>query len=164
MTRSAPTTVLGRLLLVTARESDYLGRTTARLAGERPDLDWVRSLPVSDPRSEMLDAFVSRFGRLQDTLGDKLLPALLRASLERTGSQFDNLARAEKLGWLDSMDAWVALRELRNRLIHEYVDEPERLLQALHAALAGVPLLQETRRRFAACAETLEHRSPPPTP
>lgn len=140
--------VLARLLAVTARESDYLGRTTARLAAETPDLEWARSLPASDRRSEMLDAFVSRFGRLQDTLGDKLIPVLLRASLERVGSQIDNLMRAEKLGWVDSVDGWVALRELRNRLVHEYVDSPERLLQALLAALDGVAVLQATQARL----------------
>lgn len=140
--------VLARLLALTARESEYLGRTTARLAGEQPDLAWVKSLPAADQRSEMLDAFVSRFGRLQDTLGDKLIPALLRASLERIGSQIDNLMRAEKLGWIDTVDGWVALRELRNRLVHEYVDAPERLLQALLAALDGVVVLQATQARL----------------
>lgn len=41
------------------------------------------SLDESDENNEMLDAFVSRYSRLQDTLGDKLLPVLLRASLEK---------------------------------------------------------------------------------
>lgn len=145
--------VLARLLRVTARESDYLGRTERRLASAAPDIDWVRSLPESDARSELLDAFVSRYGRLQDTLGDKLMPALLRASLERTGSQLDNLLRAEKLGWIDSVDGWIGLRELRNRLVHEYVDTPERLLMALTAALEGVSVLVATRERLAQYAQ-----------
>lgn len=141
--------VLARLLLVTSRESDYLGRTAERLAAEQLDIDWVVALPGEDARSEMLDAFVSRFGRLQDTLGDKLIPAMLRLSLERLGSQLDNLLRAEKLGWVESVDHWIALRELRNRLVHEYVDSPDRLLMAIHAALEGVPVLRATQDRMA---------------
>lgn len=146
---AAPRTVVSQLVRVTSRECDYLGRTAARLRAERPDLDWVRSLPDDDGRSEMLDAFVSRFGRLQDTVGDKLVPAMLKANVERLGSQLDNLLRAEKLGWIASAEEWIRLRELRNRLIHEYVEAPERLLDALQAALDGVEVLQATQRRLA---------------
>jgi hypothetical protein len=89
--------VVAQLLKVTAKEARYLERTAARLGALNIDLTWVKSLENSDEHSEMLDAFVSRYGRLQDTLGDKLLPAMLRAGLEKTGSQLDNLLRAEKL-------------------------------------------------------------------
>lgn len=44
--------------------------------------------------SERTDAFVARFGRLQDKLGDKLLPELLRCLAEPLGSAIDNLDRA----------------------------------------------------------------------
>lgn len=40
------------------------------------------------------------FWRLQDTIGDKLIPALLRALGEPQGAVIDNLDRAERLGWL----------------------------------------------------------------
>lgn len=101
----------------------------------------------------MLDAFVSRYGRLQDTLGDKLLPAMLRAGLEKTGSQLDNLLRAEKLGWIESTQVWIELRELRNRLVHEYMDSPDDLLDALQQALQGVHLLTGTQLRMADYAQ-----------
>jgi len=48
----------------------------------------------------MLDAFVSRYSRLQDTLDDKLLRFMLRASLEKNGAQLDNLLIAEKPAWI----------------------------------------------------------------
>lgn len=147
--------VLRQLLRVTAREADYLARTAARVRAQRADLDWVASLPNNDDRSELLDAFVSRYGRLQDTLGDKLVPTMLKASLEQTGSQIDNLLRAEKLGWLASTEEWVALRAIRNRLVHEYVESPERLLEALQTALSGVDLLLRVQRRLQ--EEALRH-------
>ena len=83
--------IVGQLIRVTAKEARYLERTADRLRALNIDLSWVESLENSDEHSEMLDAFVSRYGRLQDTLGDKLLPAMLRAGLEKTGAQLDNL-------------------------------------------------------------------------
>lgn len=90
--------VIAQLVHITDLESDYLRRTEARLRAESPDPDWVRSMPNDDDRSEMLDAFVSRYGRLQDTVGDKLVPAMLKANLERLGSQLDNLLREFGVG------------------------------------------------------------------
>lgn len=41
---------------------------------------------IADPvLSERLDAFVARFSRLQDSIGDKLIPALLEVSGESRG-------------------------------------------------------------------------------
>lgn len=95
--------IVGQLIRITAKEARYLERTAARLQALNIDLSWVESLENSDEHSEMLDAVVSRCGRLQDILGDKLLPALLRTALENTGAQLDNLLRAEKFGWIESL-------------------------------------------------------------
>lgn len=141
--------VLKQLIRITQKEAMYLVRTAERIKQQSPDIDWVGSLEHSDDRSEMLDAFVLRYRRLQDTLGDKLLPQLLRANLEKIGTQLDNLLRAEKLGWIESVQAWIELRELRNRLIHEYMESTEDLLEALIAALQGVQVLVDVRSRMA---------------
>ena len=145
--------IVEQLVRVTAKEARYLGRTADRLRALNIDLPWVESLEDSDEHSEMLDAFVSRYGRLQDTLGDKLLPALLRAGLEKTGAQLDNLLRAEKLGWMESTQTWIELRELRNRLVHEYMESADDLLDALQQALQGVSILTKTQVRMAAQAQ-----------
>ena len=148
--------ILAQLIRVTAKEARYLERTAERLRSLDIDVLWVDSLENNDEYSEMLDAFVSRYGRLQDTLGDKLLPAILRASLEKTGSQLDNLLRAEKLGWIESTQSWIELRELRNRLVHEYLESADDLLNALQQALQGVHILTETQLSFAAYAQKLK--------
>ncbi|MBK8118746.1 MAG: hypothetical protein IPK39_05640 [Sulfuritalea sp.] len=145
--------IVEQLVRVTAKEARYLERTADRLRALNIDLPWVESLEDSDEHSEMLDAFVSRYGRLQDTLGDKLLPALLRAGLEKTGAQLDNLLRAEKLGWMESTQTWIELRELRNRLVHEYMESAGDLLDALQQALQGVSILTKTQVRMAAQAQ-----------
>jgi hypothetical protein len=62
--------------------------------------------------SERVDAFVARFGRLQDLLGDKFLPAWLKAMEEGVGAVLENLDRAEKLGLIEGADDWLAVRKL----------------------------------------------------
>jgi uncharacterized protein with HEPN domain len=137
--------VAHRLISITDKEVRYFEKTLIRLKATNINLEWVKSLEEMDHNSELLDAFVSRFSRLQDTLGDKLLPTVLRLHLEPIGSQIDNLLRAEKLGWIASLQSWVELRELRNRLVHEYMETPEALLEAIHQALLTAHLLIETQ-------------------
>lgn len=137
--------IVEQLVRITAKEVRYLERIVNRLRKMNIDLAWVESLENSDEHSEMLDAFVSRYGRLQDTLGDKLLPAILRLNLEKVGSQLDNLLRAEKLGWIESTQIWIELRELRNRLVHEYMESASDLLCALQQALQSAHKLCETQ-------------------
>ena len=150
--------VVKQLIRVTAKEARYLERTVNRLRALNVDLLWVESLESSDEHSEMLDAFVSRYGRLQDTLGDKLLPAMLRAALEKTSSQLDNLLRAEKLGWVESTQCWIELRELRNRLVHEYMESADDLLSALQQAMQGVHILIETQLRMTDYAQKVNSK------
>lgn len=70
--------IVERLIKIASKEARYLLRTVARLQVLKINVAWVESLGNNDEHSEILDAFVSRYGRLHDTLGDKLLPALLR--------------------------------------------------------------------------------------
>ena len=84
---------------------------------------------------------MGRFGRLQDTVGDKLLPLLLAALGERTAAVIDNLDRAERLGLIDSADQWMTMRNLRNQMVHEYVEDPVVLISALQSGHAVVPTL-----------------------
>lgn len=123
---------------VVERESRYLDQTDGRLFAGEFGLDQVASLPNEPELGERVDAFVARFGRLQDTLGAALLPRLLEALLEPVGSVLDNLNRAERLGWVRSAADWSELRLLRKRMVHEYVREPQELVDALWAAHRGV--------------------------
>ena len=83
---------------------------------------------------DRLEAFAARFSRVQDGIVDKLLPSFLAASGERTGSVLDNLRRAERLDLLEAPERWLAMRALRNRLVHEYVEDPAELAAALTRA------------------------------
>ena len=96
---------------------------------------------------------MARFGRLQDTLADKLLPEILSWRGEPVGPAIDNVARAERLGWISDGQAWFDARQLRNRMIHECVRDPEVLAAALSAGHAAVALLIESARTLASLVE-----------
>ncbi len=134
---------LRSLLQMAEAELYYLSRTNSRLFGVPFTVEQVGQLPYDDELAERVDAFVARFGRLQDTVGDKLLPAFLMVTAEKLGTALENFDRAEKLGLIRSADTWLAVRKLRNRMIHEYVDEPSELQNALIAAHQNITVLAE---------------------
>jgi hypothetical protein len=129
------------LLETVRREGDLLLKTDARLFKVNLDAAWVERLENEDDLAERLDAFVSRFGRMQDTVGDKLIPSLLRSLAEKPGSALDNLNKMEKLGLLNSVVEWLDVRNLRNKLVHEYMDDAEEFAMALNQSHAAVVLL-----------------------
>ncbi len=138
------------LARVTQKECLYLQETDQRLFAEPMSTERLHTIKADPVLAERLDAFVSRFGRLQDNLGDKLLPQLLDAMAEKTGAAIENLDRAEKLGWLQSADTWLAMRKLRNLMVHEYIEDLTLLASALQSGHEFVPVLIATAQRLAA--------------
>jgi uncharacterized protein with HEPN domain len=131
-------------------EAEHLQTTDGRLFAVAMTPERTAGLRGDIELAERTDAFVARFGRLQDTVADKLLPALLDWLAEPVGPAIDNLNKAERLGWIRSVDAWIEVRRLRNRMIHEYVRDPVELASALSAAHAAVPLLTDAAQAMAA--------------
>jgi hypothetical protein len=129
---------------VVRKECQHLATTDSRLFKEPFTLKKAAQLETDPNLAERVEAFVSRFARLQDTVGDKLLPQLLRALGEKTASALDNLNLAERLGFLDSVDDWMMMRTLRNQMVHEYIEDPTILVNALQTGHAYVPNLIET--------------------
>ena len=129
------------LARVTRKECQHLTSTDQRLFDQPFTLERAKQLETDLDLSERVEAFVGRFGRLQDTLSDKVLPMLLRALSETPAAIIDNLDRAERLGLLDSVDEWLATRQLRNQMVHEYVEDLSVLTSALQAGHDFVPVL-----------------------
>ena len=75
-------------------------------------------MTLSPTQHERLDAFVSRFGRLQD-----------------------NLDKAERLGWIESAQTWLEIRKLRNQMVHEYIEDLAILTSALQTGHQHVATL-----------------------
>ena len=63
-----------------------------------------------------------------------LLPLFLKLSAEPVGTAIENLHRAEKLGLIMDTAQWLGARQLRNFLIHEYIEDLTVLLESLEQA------------------------------
>ncbi len=133
---------LAFLARVVMKELQHLLLTDGRLFSREFNEETVKFLETDVDLAEQLDAFVSRFGRLQDTAGDKVLPALLSAIGEPVGPVIDNLDKAERFGWITSADDWLAIRRLRNEMVHEYIEDPVILADAVNTGHRLVPTLK----------------------
>lgn len=140
---------------IVAREGRHLRYSWSSLfaGGHVPGADWVAALEHSPEEAVRLEAFVSRFSRMQDTTADKLIPRWLQSLAERTGSQIENLNKAERLGVLESTQQWLAARKLRNQLVHEYMQDPNAFAAALAEAREHSLMLMVTYNRVRDYAE-----------
>jgi uncharacterized protein with HEPN domain len=127
---------LRQTLSVVEKEAHYLQSVVRRLFPVQDILtsEQLNSLLATDEGVDRLESFVGKFSRMQDTLVDKLLPRFLIAVGEEPGTALDNLRRAERLGLIRDPDQWLAMRRLRNRLVHEYVNDNTELAAALESA------------------------------
>jgi len=93
----------------------------------------------------LLDQFVLRFTKLQDTLGAHVLrqfaTQILLEPVEETAF-IEVLNLLERRGYLMA-DQWALQRSTRNALTHEYPDDPLRQALALTAAQAAASQLVE---------------------
>lgn len=122
-------------------------------------VDWRQAGAPRDARLEsdaslvrLIDQILYRFAKLQDAVGERLVPATLSMLAEphELWPMRDKLDRLERLGFLD-VQRWLAWRELRNRLSHEYPDQPEQRLATLSAAL-------DAASELAACSKAWRDR------
>ncbi|MFN3882289.1 MAG: hypothetical protein ACK4L8_12780 [Nitrincola lacisaponensis] len=105
------------------------------------NLVWVKSLDKDPESAVQLEAFVSRFSRMQDSLADKLLPRWLECLAEKPGSQIENLNKAERFGVISNTEDWLMTRRLRNQLVHEYMTDTHVFLASLLEAKKKTDLL-----------------------
>lgn len=90
---------------------------------------------LSDAQVQTLDQFILRFTKLQDAMGTRVFPAVLEYLQEpyEERPMLDKLNRLEKLGYLESAEAWQNIRNTRNKFAHDYPDDG-----AKNAALINV--------------------------
>ena len=96
---------------------------------------------LDEDAKDRLDAFRVRFTDLQDVLGGKLFRSLLYLEEEEPGSMLDILHQVEKRGLIPSLDAWRALRDVRNLLIRDYPKSAVERAEALTTAFREAPAL-----------------------
>jgi hypothetical protein len=137
------------------KEVAHLAYTHGTLFAQTIDLQWVQALTKREDLAEKIDAFVGRFGRLQDHIGEKLIPRFAALLGSEPKSLLDNLAYAERTGWVDSAEEFVGARKLRNLLVHEYMTESELFLESLLAAESATRMLIDVVTRIKKQAATL---------
>jgi hypothetical protein len=98
----------------------------------------------------LLDQFAYRYTRLQDDMGARLMPAVLKALGEDIVpmSAIDRFGRLEQLGWLPSSDEWLLLRQVRNQFAHDYPDSPAERFERLQVATQAAGQLLTVVERF----------------
>lgn len=147
---------LQRTLQLVERETLAFLRTRERLKAEGPvTAHWVSAIEQHPLREDLVESFGAKFNRLQDTIGDKLLPRFFQWMGENPRPFLDNLMRAERYGLVQSTERWLKARELRNKLVHEYVEDPEEFAQALNSADS---LAEELLVTYGAVAEYVAER------
>jgi hypothetical protein len=142
-------------LQLAEKETAHLAYTYRTLYAQPIDMAWVTQLATRDDLAEKIDAFVSRFGRLQDHIGEKLFPRFAALLGENPKSMLDVLAYAEKMEWLESAEAFIGARKLRNLLVHEYMSDAKLFLQALISAKDATEMLMGVVERISGVAHTL---------
>lgn len=142
-------------LQLAEKEAGYLTYTHRTLFSQNIDMKWVESLPQRDDLAEKIDAFVSRFARLQDQIGEKLFPRFAHLLGESPKSLLDILAYAERMAWIDSAEEFIGARKLRNLLVHEYMSNPGLFLEALQSADRSILRLLEIVGRMRKQADEL---------
>lgn len=159
-------------LAVALWEADRHARTLAEALGDwdsDPAPDWP-ALDADRQKVRLIDQLLFRFIKLQDALGERLVPATLAALSEpyEDWPMRDRLNRLEKLGYLQ-VDSWLAWREVRNRLAHEYPDHPELRFAALLAAIEAARELHATWKHWSGLladeglpASAAQPHQPPP--
>lgn len=137
------------------REAAHLEYTRAILYQLPIDREWVSRLPEREDLAEKIDAFIGRFGRLQDHIGEKLIPRFIQMMGGRPTSLLDALSHAEKMGWLENAETFVGASKLRNLPVHEYMVDAGFLLESLLLAEPATQMLLQIVRRLRKHADSL---------
>jgi len=144
------------LALDLAKKAAHQLRYSYQTLFDQPmDIHWVLQLPQHEDRAEKVEAFVSRFGRLQDHIGEKLVPKFALLLGESNKSMVDIMGYAEKMQWVGSAEDFFSARKLRNLLIHEYMSDAQLFLDALLAARVAVEMLFQTVQAIESEAENI---------
>ncbi len=78
---------------------------------------------LSEEDLEVLETLSNRFGRTVNILINKILRGLDILELEDISRKLDIVIRAEKRGFVDDYKILIKMKDLRNELVHEYIQE-----------------------------------------
>jgi len=103
---------------------------------------------MSEEEYEVLDSFSSRFMRMYEVLVNQVLRTILQVLAEGKDTWLDNMNQAEKLGFISFRQDMNAVRELRNMVAHEYLNEEwmliyQRLIEKSPILFTSLDMIQK---------------------
>ncbi len=101
------------------------------------NIDLNKSL--SENELEIMETLSNRFGRTIDIFINKTLRSLDILELEDISRKLDIVIRAEKRGFVDSYDILIEMKDLRNELAHEYIQD--NLIEKFKEVVEKTPIL-----------------------
>jgi len=105
--------------------------------------EWIplsADTPIGKEMLRVLDQIAYRFGKLQDSMGGKVMPLILDMAQEivPVNATFtEKLNSLERIGAIPVAEEWKKFRIIRNALAHEYPDDPELRTSAINRFLDG---------------------------
>ena len=105
---------------------------------------------LSKDEVQDIDQYLYRFSKLQDTLGQKVFKLVLNIyePSEESIPFLDLLNKLEKLNFLENTKEWINLRDKRNKIAHQYDDEPYEMTQAINDILNQKDILKSVYIKF----------------
>ena len=99
---------------------------------------------LSKDEVQAIDQYLYRFSKLQDTLGQKIFRLVLNIyePFDESIPFIDVLNKLEKLDFLESAKEWINLRDKRNKIAHQYDDEPYEMTQAINDVLTQKDIIK----------------------
>jgi len=126
--------------------------------------DIEESLPLTVEKYQVLskdevqdiDQYLYRFSKLQDTLGQKIFRLIVNIYEPSSESIpfLDLLHKLEKLGCLVSSKEWISLREKRNKIAHQYDDEPYEMTEAINDILNQKEIIKAIYKKMKQCSQS----------
>jgi len=97
---------------------------------------------LEDISISIIDQMIFRFSKLQDTMGEKIFPAILELNGEsvKKMSFIDRLNRLEELELLYKNE-WMELRHDRNEIAHEYSFNQDEVVDSINLIYTKVDKL-----------------------
>ena len=78
---------------------------------------------LTEEQLEIIETLMNRYSRAIDILINKVLRSLDYLELEESSRKLDIVIRAEKRGFVRDYNILIEMKDLRNELAHEYLEE-----------------------------------------
>ncbi len=103
---------------------------------------------LSEREQDKLDILIFRFAKLQDLLGRKIFRSILDFSGYESNVPFvEILSELEREGLIE-INRWMALRDARNAIAHEYPNEEGKIVDELNFIYEEIEYLTQLTQKL----------------